>query len=83
MIAATAAALFALGPTAASAATITVTTTADTVANDGQCSLREALNAAATDTGSGSAAGECAAGAGADTIVLGPESLRPLAARNR
>jgi CSLREA domain-containing protein len=60
----------ALAP-AARAATITVTTTADTVANDGACSLREALSAAVTDSPSGAAAGECAAGAGADTIVLG------------
>ena len=64
-------ALLALAP-AASAATITVTTTSDTVANDGACSLREALTAAATDTQSGSKPGECAAGSGADTIVLGP-----------
>ncbi len=53
------------------ARTITVTTTADVVANDGRCSLREALTAAATDTASGTAAGECPAGSGADTIVLG------------
>ena len=56
----------------AAAQTIRVTTTQDTVANDGHCSLREALDSAATDTPSGSAAGECAGGAGADTIVLGP-----------
>jgi len=37
---------------AADAATITVTSTSDTVANDGTCSLREAFNAAATDTAS-------------------------------
>ncbi len=55
----------------AAAQTITVTTTLDTVANDGHCSLREALDSAATDTPSGGAAGECRAGAGADTIVLG------------
>jgi CSLREA domain-containing protein len=55
----------------ARAATIAVTTTADAVANDGSCSLREAITAATTDTASGSASGECAAGSGPDTIVLG------------
>ncbi|MEW6401884.1 MAG: CSLREA domain-containing protein [Chloroflexota bacterium] len=46
--------------------TITVTTTADVVATDGQCSLREAVLAANTD----SATGDCPAGSGADTIVF-------------
>ncbi|MEP7338310.1 MAG: right-handed parallel beta-helix repeat-containing protein, partial [Acidobacteriota bacterium] len=51
--------------------TITVTTTANTAANDGVCSLREAITAANTNTVSGAAAGECAAGmAGMDTIVF-------------
>lgn len=58
---------------AAQAATITVTTTADSVANDGKCSLREAITAAATKTKSGSAAGECPAGSGNDTIALGAQ----------
>ncbi len=44
--------------------TITVTTTADTVAVDGACSLREAIMAANTDTG----VNECQAGAGPDII---------------
>ena len=52
-----------------SAATINVDTTADTVATDGACSLREAVNnvnATADTTG-----GDCAAGDGtADTIIL-------------
>jgi CSLREA domain-containing protein len=52
------------------AATITVNSTADTVANDGACTLREAIIAANTDTASGGAAGECAAGSGADTIAF-------------
>jgi CSLREA domain-containing protein len=69
-MAAIAATVCVLAP-AAHAATITVTTTADAVANDGACSLREALNAAATDAPSSAAAGECRAGSGADTIVLG------------
>jgi CSLREA domain-containing protein len=50
----------------AHAATLQVTTTDDTVAVDGQCSLREAIQAATTDT----AVNECAAGAGADTITF-------------
>lgn len=45
---------------------ITVTTTLDQIADDGQCSLREAVIAANTDT----ATGGCAAGSGADTIVF-------------
>jgi CSLREA domain-containing protein len=53
----------------AAAATITVNSTADVAANDGQCTLREAITAANTNVGSGAAAGECAPGsAGADTI---------------
>lgn len=54
----------------AQAATITVSTTSDVVANDGQCSLREAITAANTNTASGAAGGECAAGSGADTISV-------------
>jgi CSLREA domain-containing protein len=50
----------------ADAATINVTTATDTIATDGQCSLREAVIAANTDT----AANGCPAGAGPDTIVL-------------
>ena len=59
-------------PATAAAAPIAVTTDADTVADDGTCSLREAVTAANTDTASGAAAGECAAGGGADTITLLP-----------
>jgi CSLREA domain-containing protein len=50
------------------AATITVTTTADEVNTNGQCSLREAIINANNDDQSGST--DCAAGSGADTIVL-------------
>ena len=53
---------------AAPAATITVNSTADTQANDGKCTLREAIVSANTDTASGAAANECAAGAGADIV---------------
>jgi CSLREA domain-containing protein len=55
----------------ASAATITVNSVADTAANDGACTLREAITAANTNTASGGAAGECAAGTGGlDTIAF-------------
>ena len=48
---------------------ITVTSTADTAANDGVCTLREAITSANTNTASGAAAGECVAGAvGLDAI---------------
>ncbi|WP_440225668.1 choice-of-anchor Q domain-containing protein [Dokdonella sp. MW10] len=50
----------------AQAATITVTTTNDSVAADAQCSLREAITAANTDA----AFNGCPAGSGADIIVL-------------
>ncbi len=52
--------------TTARAATIVVDTFDDLAAADGACSLREAITAANADTG----VDACAAGAGADTIVL-------------
>ena len=55
---------------AASAVTINVNSTADVLANDGVCTLREAVIAANTDFPSGPAFGECPAGSGADLIVL-------------
>jgi len=55
-------AVLAVAPSAAFGATITVNSTADVAANDGQCTLREAITAANTNTASGAAAGECAAG---------------------
>lgn len=48
--------------------TITVTTTADEVNNDGDCSLREAILAANGDT----AVDNCSVGSGADVITLPP-----------
>lgn len=48
------------------AASLTVTTTDDELNTDGDCSLREAIQAANTDT----AVDACFAGSGADTIVL-------------
>src|SRR4051812_27326374 len=52
-------------PSAASG-TIVVNTPFDIVANDGHCSLREAIMAANNDT----ATGGCNAGSGADQVVL-------------
>jgi uncharacterized repeat protein (TIGR01451 family)/CSLREA domain-containing protein len=54
------------GSTASAASTITVTTTDDELNTDGDCSLREAIQAANTDT----AVDACTAGSGADTIVV-------------
>ncbi len=50
----------------AAATTITVTTTADELNTNGNCSLREAIIAANTDT----AVDACPAGNGGDTIIL-------------
>jgi CSLREA domain-containing protein len=50
----------------ARAATIDVDTTADELDLDGNCSLREAIQAANTDT----AVDGCAAGSGADTVTV-------------
>src|SRR4051812_22654188 len=55
---------------AANAATIGVTTQADVRTDDGLCSLREAIRSANTDTASGGATGECAAGAGGDVVSV-------------
>ena len=53
--------------------TIAVSTTADVVANDGLCSLREAIAAANTNAPSGAAPGECPAGSPApDTVSVPP-----------
>jgi CSLREA domain-containing protein len=56
------------GPLAA--ATITVTSSADVAADDGQCTLREAIVAANANLPSGAMPGECAAGelASVDTV---------------
>jgi CSLREA domain-containing protein len=45
--------LLAYGASPAQAATITVNSLADTTADDGQCTLREAITAANTDNASG------------------------------
>ncbi len=53
-----------------SAGSITVTSFLDVVADDGACTLREAINSANQDAPSGSQPGECPAGSGADEINL-------------
>jgi hypothetical protein len=62
-----AALLLALGQGLASAATITVTTNKPNIIADGQCSLIEAIVNANNDAATHA---DCAAGSGADTIVL-------------
>lgn len=54
----------------AHAATISVTTTADIKADDGSCSLREAIETTNDDASIWPTQGECGAGAGADTINI-------------
>ena len=58
-------------PGAAHAATITVNGTGDTAANDGSCTLREAITSANSDTASGAMAGECPAGGATDVVNFG------------
>lgn len=61
-----------------SAATLSVNSTDDLLADDGVCTLREAIIAANTDSASGLTDGECNAGeSGSDTIELpaGPYTL--------
>jgi len=58
-----------LGAAPAAATTWSITSTADAVAADGACTLREAIRAAATDL----AVNECAAGGAIDEIVLAVE----------
>lgn len=72
------------------AATINVSTFSDVMENDGVCSLREAVIAANTNSASGAAAGECAAGeaapaidvinlpAGTYTLSIAPEDATPV-----
>ncbi len=54
----------------ANATDMAVTTQADLLANDGECSLREAVTAANTNLPSGAATGECPAGGAADRVQL-------------
>src|SRR3954471_22305338 len=65
-----AAGVLAIGASSARAATIDVTIADDAIANDGRCSLREAVRSANLDAAPFNSAGECAAGNLADTINL-------------
>lgn len=65
------AALALLLATSAPAAILPVNTTLDAVAADGRCSLREAISSANNDQAVFTGDGECVAGSGADTVVLG------------
>jgi hypothetical protein len=57
-------------PAASLGATIDVNSNADVIADDGHCTLREAVIAANTNTASGAMPNECRAGAGSDRIEL-------------
>ena len=62
--------LFAYASSPAWAAIITVNSLADDADGaDGECTLREAITAANTDTASGTATGECATGSGDDEYI--------------
>jgi CSLREA domain-containing protein len=78
VIAVTALALCATAPMA-SAATISVNTTADVAAVDGQCSLREAITAVNKQAASGNLTGECPAGDGNDDTIIIPAGHHILA----
>ncbi|MBK7318051.1 CSLREA domain-containing protein [Candidatus Villigracilis affinis] len=56
--------------TPAYAAGIVVNSNADTIADDGTCTLREAITNANGDSQLYTSAGECALGAGTDTITF-------------
>src|ERR1043166_1082255 len=51
---------------------ITVNSLSDDAANDGLCTLREAITSANTQAASGAAAGECAAGSASNSITFSP-----------
>lgn len=69
-------ATLAAAPAASLATTITVNFAGDTVANDGRCSLREAVTAANLHAPLYAPAGNCAAGNGNDTILLPAGTFR-------
>jgi CSLREA domain-containing protein len=65
-----------------STTTITVNSIADDEADDGECTLREAITAANNDSESGQDDGECGAGSANDTIEfdiagVGPHTIQP------
>ncbi|MBP1701876.1 MAG: hypothetical protein H6Q38_983, partial [Chloroflexi bacterium] len=56
---------------------IVVNSLADSLSNDGTCTLREAVIAANKDASTGDKPGECAAGSGSDTITFDLSSPPP------
>ena len=63
--------VFAYASSPAWAADITVNSTADGAEGaDGECTLREAITSANTDTASGTATGECATGSATENDVI-------------
>ncbi len=80
--------LFLFASLDAAATKITVSSTDDTVANDGHCTMREAIAAGNNNVSSGSMPGECAAGQAGptvDTIAfnisgVGVHTIRPATA---
>lgn len=64
--------IFLWGINSAYAATININTTADIVADDNQCSLREAITAANMNMPSGMSANECIGGTGVGDIINFP-----------
>ena len=81
--------LIGLSGTVASAAIINVNNVSDVLADDGACTLREAIIAANTNTASGAAVGECPAGeagiadvinipAGTYLLTIAPEDATPV-----
>ena len=71
--------LFAYASSPAQAATLTVNSLSDTTANDGQCTLREAIFNANANDQSGST--DCAAGSGSDTLRIGVAGTVQLSGR--
>lgn len=63
-------------PAQTQALVLSVTTTEDVVADDGLCSLREAISSVNDASASGVSAGECPAGEGDDTIRLEADVYR-------
>jgi CSLREA domain-containing protein len=67
--------LLAAGAGQAPAATITVTTAGDVFADDGQCSLREAILSANLNAPSFTTPGECAAGSASTPLALVTDTI--------
>ena len=70
-----AATMFVLTSASTSAATLTVNSTADVSADDGQCTLREAISSINSTTASGASGGECVAGDGSNDAITLPADI--------